>query len=77
MAPNVGDDRGRKFLDIAGKPGFLGALARFWQRSYAADYICLIVITVAWFLVSDIPGIRIPMGAFSRAPCLFVAHQRN
>ena len=55
MAPNVGDERGRKFLDIASKPGCLGALARFWQRSYAADYVCLTVILVAWFLVSDNP----------------------
>lgn len=43
----------RKFVDIASKPGFIGSLARFWQRSYAADYVCLILVGLGWIAVSS------------------------
>ena len=37
---------------FANRPGFLGALARFCQRSYAADYVALISVIVGWIWVS-------------------------
>lgn len=36
---------------IATKPGCLGAVARFWYRSYAADYISLAVLAAGWVMV--------------------------
>jgi diacylglycerol diphosphate phosphatase/phosphatidate phosphatase len=46
------DERDRETLDMASKPGLLGAIVRFWHRSYAADYICLASIFAGWTLVS-------------------------
>lgn len=34
------------------QPGVPGALARFCQRSYAADYIALACLIAGWVLVS-------------------------
>ncbi|ODH49552.1 hypothetical protein GX48_04339 [Paracoccidioides brasiliensis] len=36
---------------LSSRPGAFGALARFWKRSYAADYVSLIVIVVGWMLI--------------------------
>jgi len=33
------------------KPGVLGAAARFWQRSYASDYVGLMVLATGWILI--------------------------
>ncbi|EFW21633.1 hypothetical protein D8B26_001795 [Coccidioides posadasii str. Silveira] len=41
----------RKPSGISAKPGCLGAVARFWYRSYAADYISLAIITAGWFII--------------------------
>lgn len=38
---------------VSHKPGFPGALARFCQRSYAADYIALVCLFAVWTLVRD------------------------
>lgn len=35
--------------------GFVGAVARFWCRSYAPDYVGLFVLVVGWFSVGNIP----------------------
>jgi len=32
------------------QPGFIGAVSRFWQRSYAADYISFVLLLVAYIL---------------------------
>lgn len=53
-------NRDRKFVDIASKPGCIGAVARFWQRTYAADYVCLTIIGLGWVAVSS-PGKRATM----------------
>lgn len=34
------------------KQGALGAIARFWQRSYAPDYLGIVLLEVAYELVS-------------------------
>ncbi|KJF60168.1 PAP2 domain-containing protein, variant 2 [Coccidioides immitis RS] len=41
----------RKPSGISARPGCLGAVARFWYRSYAADYISLAIITAGWFII--------------------------
>lgn len=33
------------------KPGLLGATTRFWQRSYAADYVGYVLLQLAYFAV--------------------------
>ncbi|PGH15034.1 hypothetical protein AJ79_02716 [Helicocarpus griseus UAMH5409] len=43
--------RNRSPLPAASRPGVVGALARFWQRSYAADYVSLTVLVVGWVLI--------------------------
>ncbi|KAL2373767.1 hypothetical protein RJ035_000157 [Blastomyces gilchristii] len=43
--------RNKSLSAIASRPGVLGALARFWLRSYAADYVSLIVLVVGWILI--------------------------
>lgn len=41
----------RKASSFTTRPGCLGAVARFWYRSYAADYISLALVIAGWFLV--------------------------
>jgi hypothetical protein len=36
---------------LAAKPGTLGAVARFWQSTYAPDYVSLVLLTTAYFMV--------------------------
>lgn len=38
-------------VPVSHKPGVSGALARFCQRSYAADYIALACLVAGWVLV--------------------------
>lgn len=35
-------------MSLASKPGALGAIARFWSRTYTADYITLGVLCAIW-----------------------------
>lgn len=37
---------------LAARPGFAGAVYRYFQRSRAADYLCLFAVFAAWILVS-------------------------
>jgi hypothetical protein len=39
-------------MSLPSQLGAAGALARFWLRSYAADYIALGIIAAGWLLVS-------------------------
>jgi len=34
------------------QPGWKGAILRFWQRSYAADYLGYVLLQLAYFGVS-------------------------
>ncbi|CAN9099018.1 unnamed protein product [Alternaria alternata] len=36
--------------ELLNKPGFLGAAARFWQRSYASDYVGIAILTCGYIL---------------------------
>lgn len=42
-------------LPLSNRPGVAGALSRFWQRSYASDYLALGFLTAGWVLVSVTP----------------------
>lgn len=42
---------GRKASELAQQPGCLGALVRFWRRSYGGDYSILIFLVFAWVMV--------------------------
>ncbi|OJJ43948.1 hypothetical protein ASPZODRAFT_135348 [Penicilliopsis zonata CBS 506.65] len=41
----------RSAAPVAQQPGFAGAFARFYQRSYAPDYIALGVLIAGWLLI--------------------------
>ncbi|KAK2745173.1 hypothetical protein FQN55_006297 [Onygenales sp. PD_40] len=68
---------------LTSRPGIVGALARFWQRSYAADYVSLIVIVVGWILIQlfvrpfhrmfslDNASIQFPHALIERVPVLW------
>jgi diacylglycerol diphosphate phosphatase/phosphatidate phosphatase len=43
---------GNGSIPVLHRVGLVGALARFGQRSYAADYIALAVVALGWVLVS-------------------------
>lgn len=45
-------ERNNAISTLASRPGILGALVRFWSRSYAADYVSLILLCVGLILVS-------------------------
>ncbi|KZF21005.1 acid phosphatase/Vanadium-dependent haloperoxidase [Xylona heveae TC161] len=83
-----GSTSARHSSELANKPGILGAIARFWQRSYAADYLGIILLLVASALVQfflepfhrmfslDDLAIKFPHAAVERVPVsylLFVA----
>lgn len=36
------------------QPGLKGAILRFWQRSYAADYLGFVLLLLAYFGVSNL-----------------------
>lgn len=38
------------------QPGWKGAIARFWQRSYAADYLGYVLLQLAYFGVCYMLG---------------------
>lgn len=53
LSPAVMSRRsGSESVPILHQPGILGTIARFWQRTYAADYLALGVLWVTWFMVS-------------------------
>ncbi|KAK1920344.1 hypothetical protein P3342_002640 [Pyrenophora teres f. teres] len=37
--------------DLLNKPGFLGAAARFWQRSYASDYLGILILICGYIFI--------------------------
>ncbi|EQL33595.1 hypothetical protein BDFG_04347 [Blastomyces dermatitidis ATCC 26199] len=75
--------RNKSLSAIASRPGVLGALARFWLRSYAADYVSLIVLVVGWILIQifvrpfyrmftlDNVSIQFPFAEVERVPVLW------
>ncbi|PGH33901.1 hypothetical protein GX50_03301 [[Emmonsia] crescens] len=74
--------RNKALLAIASRPGVIGALARFWHRSYAADHVSLIVLVVGWILIQifvrpfhrmftlDNVAIQFPFAEVERVPVL-------
>ncbi|KAL1955718.1 hypothetical protein VTO42DRAFT_8190 [Malbranchea cinnamomea] len=79
----AGINRERKYIDISSKPGCFGALARFWQRSYAADYVCLILVALGWLAIQlfvqpfhrmfslDNVSIQYPFATVERVPVVW------
>ncbi|KAF2494630.1 acid phosphatase/Vanadium-dependent haloperoxidase [Lophium mytilinum] len=41
----------RRINSLTQSPGFVGSFARFWQRSYASDYVGLAVLLTAYILL--------------------------
>lgn len=41
----------RNSSGLAAKRGFVGSVARFWQKTYAPDYVGLTILVVAYILV--------------------------
>ena len=39
---------------------YTGSMARFWQSSYASDYIGLVLVIVLWFLVLSFLHLQLP-----------------
>ncbi|KAM5439780.1 hypothetical protein MferCBS31731_004190 [Microsporum ferrugineum] len=74
---------GRKTSDLAHQPGCMGALVRFWRRSYAADYSILIFLVVTWVMLQlfvhpfhqmfslDNTSIQYPFAIVERVPVLW------
>ncbi|KAK2850656.1 hypothetical protein FQN49_005449 [Arthroderma sp. PD_2] len=74
---------GRKASDLAHHPGCMGALVRFWCRSYAAEYTILIFLVVAWVMLQlfvhpfrqmfslDNASIQYPFAVVERVPVLW------
>lgn len=46
-------------MPLVTRPGILGASVRFWKKSYAADYITIVVLAVCVLLVSAEPSVEI------------------
>lgn len=42
----------RNSIAFSNQPGPVGAIARFWARTYAADYVALGVVATGFILVS-------------------------
>lgn len=40
-------------VSVSETPGVWGALKRFWQRSYAADYVGFTLLVAAYVMVSN------------------------
>jgi diacylglycerol diphosphate phosphatase/phosphatidate phosphatase len=49
MAQSKG--KGRATNGLTSKPGVIGAVARFWQKTYAPDYVGLAVLIAAYIVV--------------------------
>ncbi|KFY11372.1 hypothetical protein V492_04500 [Pseudogymnoascus sp. VKM F-4246] len=49
MAQSKG--KGRAATGLTSKPGFIGAVARFWQKTYAPDYVGLAVLIAAYIVL--------------------------
>lgn len=41
-------------MPVMDQPGWKGAVLRFWQRSYAADYLGYVLLQAAYFGVSNV-----------------------
>ncbi|DAA79216.1 TPA_exp: hypothetical protein A8136_3001 [Trichophyton benhamiae CBS 112371] len=74
---------GRKASELAQQPGCLGALVRFWRRSYGGDYSILIFLVFAWVMLQllvhpfyqlfslDNSSIQYPFAVVERVPVLW------
>ncbi|KAJ9203081.1 hypothetical protein DTO166G4_7865 [Paecilomyces variotii] len=70
-------------MPLSNRPGVAGALYRFWQRSYASDYISLGFLAVGWVLIQitakpfhqmftlDNVSIQHPFAVVERVPVLW------
>ncbi|OJD11178.1 hypothetical protein AJ78_08001 [Emergomyces pasteurianus Ep9510] len=75
--------RNKALSAVTSRPGVIGALARFWHRSYAADYVSLIVIVMGWVSIQifvlpfhrmftlDNVAIQFPFAEVERVPVLW------
>ncbi|EDN09996.1 PAP2 domain-containing protein [Histoplasma capsulatum] len=76
-------ERNNAISTLASRPGILGALVRFWSRSYAADYVSLILLCVGLILIQiwvrpfnrmftlDDVAIQLPFALVERVPFLW------
>ncbi|PGH27706.1 hypothetical protein AJ80_00493 [Polytolypa hystricis UAMH7299] len=67
-------------MGLTTQPGFLGGLARFWRRTYAADYVSLLLLATGWILIQlfvhpfhrmfslDNVAIQFPFAVVERVP---------
>ncbi len=51
MPPRVPPLQTRRDSGLAANSGVLGSVARFWQRTYAPDYVGLLFLSIAYFAV--------------------------
>lgn len=77
---------GRKPKSMASNYSYLDALMRFWERSYAADYLGLALLLTAYFLIQffidpfhkmfrlDDPRIAFPHAEEERVPVCKLDH---
>ncbi|KAJ4303167.1 hypothetical protein N0V90_002060 [Kalmusia sp. IMI 367209] len=49
--PTPANSSTRRNASLAQSPGFVGAAARFWQRSYASDYVGLAILIAGWIVI--------------------------
>ncbi|KAH8701621.1 PAP2 domain protein [Talaromyces proteolyticus] len=70
-------------MSLSNQPGALGAIARFWQRTYAADYVALGIVATGFVLIQifitpfhrmfylDNMAIQFPFAKVERVPILW------
>lgn len=51
MSSQASQSKSRQLSGFSQSNGFLGSVARFWQRSYASDYLGLAVLLTAYILI--------------------------
>lgn len=51
------------------QPGWKGSILRFWQRSYAADYLGYVLLQVAYFGVSNVGSYRCLLSTYADQSC--------
>ncbi|KAF2012629.1 PAP2-domain-containing protein [Aaosphaeria arxii CBS 175.79] len=51
MPGHATSSNSQRLNTITQSPGFIGAAARFWQRSYASDYVGLAILLTGWILL--------------------------
>lgn len=58
-------------MTLVTRPGILGASVRFWKKSYAADYITIVVLAISVLLVSAVHSAEVTTGVETDTQGLF------